>query len=80
MLRSNRTGANAEGTPAARTRKKNAAFLSLVAAAACNPHYWLTLLHKGQVAMYGSIRYLSDAEGLAGLTTALVKTAQNSLS
>jgi hypothetical protein len=79
MLRSNRTGANAEGTPAARTRKKNAAPLPFAATAACDPYYWLMLLHKGQVVMYSSIKYLNDAEGLAGLTTAIVKTAQNSL-
>jgi hypothetical protein len=79
MLRSNRTGENAEGTPAARTRKKNAAPVPSVATAACDPRYWLMLLHKGQVAMYCSIKYLNDAEGLAGLTTAIVKTAQNSL-
>ncbi len=79
MLRSNRTGENAEGTPAARTRKKNAVPVPAVAKAACDPRYWLMLLHKGQVAMYCSIKYLNDAEGLAGLTTAIVKTAQNSL-
>ncbi len=78
MLRSNRTGANAEKTSAARTQKKNAAPGSSVATTACDPYYWL-LLHKGQVAMYSSIKYLNDAEGLAGLTTAIVKTAQNSL-
>ncbi len=50
-----------------------------MATAACDPYYWLRLLHKGQVAMYCSLKYLNDAEGLAGLTTALVKTAQQSL-
>ncbi len=79
MLRSNRTGANAEKTAAARTRKKNAAPAPSVATAACDPYYWLMLLHKGQVAMYRSIKYLNDAEGLAGLTTAIVKTAQTNL-
>jgi hypothetical protein len=79
MLRSNSTGANAEGTPAARTRKKNAASTPFVATAACDSYYWLVLLHKSQVVMYSSIKYLNDAEGLAGLTTAIIKTAQNSL-
>ncbi len=80
MLRSNtRTGANAVGNTAARTRKKNATPVLPVATTVCNPCYWLMLLHKGQVAMYRCSQYLNDAEGLAGLTTAIVKTAQNSL-
>ena len=80
MLRSNpRTGANAAGKTAARTRIQNAVPGFTVALAARDPRYWLLLLHKGQVAMYRCTQYLNDAEGLAGLTTAIIKTAQNSL-
>jgi hypothetical protein len=43
------------------------------------PRYWLLLLHKGQVAMYCCTRYFNDAEGLAGLTAVIIKTAQNNL-
>ena len=80
MLRSNtRTGANAEGKTAARPRKKNTAPGRSVAQAACDSYYWLVLLHKSQVAIYRCTQYFNDAEGLAGLTTAIVKTAQQSL-
>jgi hypothetical protein len=80
MLRSNtRTGAKAARTPAARTRKENATWVLPIAAVACDPGYWLMLLQKGQVALYRCTQYLTDAEGLAGLTIAIVKTAQNNL-
>ncbi|MBD0255926.1 MAG: hypothetical protein ICV83_09425 [Cytophagales bacterium] len=80
MLRSDtRTGADAAEKTAARPRKENAVPVLRVARVVPAPHYWLLLLHKGQVAMYYCTRYFNDAEGLAGFTAALIKTAQNNL-
>ncbi len=74
-----RTGADAAEKTAARPRKEKASLVLPVAWAVPAPRYWLVLLHKGQVAMYYCTRYLNDAEGLAGFTAALIKTAQNNL-
>jgi hypothetical protein len=80
MLRSDtRTGADAAEKTAARPRKKNAVPVLLAARLVPAPRYWLLLLHKGQVAMYCCTKYFNDADGLAGLTAAIIKTAQNNL-
>jgi hypothetical protein len=79
LPRDTRTGANAAEKTAARPRKKNAVPVLLVARVVPAPRYWLMLLHKGQVAMYCCTKYFNDAEGLAGLTAVIIKTAQNNL-
>jgi hypothetical protein len=74
-----RTGAEAAEKTAARSRKENAVPVLATARAVYASRYWLMLLHKGQVAMYCCTKYINDAEGLAGLTAAIIKTAQNNL-
>lgn len=80
MLRSGTSiGANVAEAAAAQTKKDFASKMSIAAKEARETRYWLMLLHKSQVVTYNYTKHLNDIDELVRLTTAIVKTSQNSL-
>lgn len=81
LLRSGTSiGANVEEATAAQSKKDFATKMSIASKEARETRYWLRLLNKSKLVEYDYKNYLNKIDELIRIITAIVKTAQYSLS
>jgi four helix bundle protein len=69
-------GANAEEATAGQSRKDFISKMSIASKEARESLYWLRLLHKSQLVKHDFTPYLSQAEEIVRIITAIVKSSQ----
>jgi four helix bundle protein len=69
-------GANAEEATAGQSRKDFISKMSIASKEARESLYWLRLLQKSQLVKYDFTSYLSQAEEIVRIITAIVKSSQ----